>query len=333
MAVNVRLSDGSHAARLEERGIEISVIPSVGRLRRLLGAGRMQRQFVADSHLDVLQVETPPVGRNLPVPTAYSVHDLRSFHKPLRALSSSAELLERLYVKTDINNADVTLTLSEASRNDIVRYASDSAAIEILPAPVNPAPDEHPPRPAALVGHRRFVLALGHLEQRKNLEVLVRAATSASWPSDTTLVLAGADHGSAPNLRHLAERHGANVVFTGTVTEEDKWALLTHAEVVAVPSLVEGFGIVAVEAALAGTPALVSDRTSLPGIYNMPEIVVAADDPEAWAQAISRVVTDAEWTQSLITQQFAIASDYGPDAVARQLVEIYRSLLAPSRPR
>lgn len=293
----------------------------------------MQRQFVAEAHLDVLQVETPPVGRGLPVPMLYSVHDLRSFHKPLRALASSAELLERLHVKTDINNADVTLTLSEASRNDIIRYASDTAAIEVLPAPVNPAPHKHPPRSGAPVGPGRFVLALGHLEQRKNLEVLVRAATSQHWPSDTTLVLAGADHGSATDLRNLAGRHGTDVVFTGAVTEGDKWALLTHAEVVAVPSFVEGFGIVAVEAALAGTPVLVSDRTSLPGIYNMPEIVLDADDPEVWAQAISRVVTDAEWAQSIAAQQLSIAADYGPDVVADQLVDVYRTLLAPSRPR
>jgi glycosyltransferase involved in cell wall biosynthesis len=286
----------------------------------------MQRAFINEAHLDVLHVEVPPVGGHGETPTVFSLHDLRSFHKPLRSLSSTAGLYERLHIRSDLKNADLTVTLSESTRRDIHAFGSRSASVRILPPPVDPPPTSSPPRPESLSDSNPFVLALGHLEPRKNLEVLVNAAASPLWPAATTLVLAGADHGSEAELRTLAARHAVDVVFTGPVSDDEKWALLSHARIVAVPSLIEGFGIVAVEAALASTPVLVSDRTSLPEIFNMPEIEIPATDPEAWAALVGRAISDPQWADATAAEQKLAAADYRLDAIAARLMGLYRQL-------
>ncbi len=84
----------------------------------------------------------------------------------------------------------------------------------------------------------------------------------------------------------MANTSSATTTFLGPVSEGDKWWLLAHAEIVAVPSLLEGFGIVALEAILAGTPVLVADTSALPEVVGNPLAVLPPDDHEAWSQRI-----------------------------------------------
>lgn len=127
------------------------------------------------------------------------------------------------------------------------------------------------PRPA----RGPYVLALGGVERRKNTTRLLEAFAEArrrdpSW-YDTTLVVAGGasllDHSAALGAWRdalarlgLAEGEGEPVLRLGTLPHDDVPAWMRGARLLAMPSLVEGFGLVALEALACGTPVLVSDR-------------------------------------------------------------------------
>jgi glycosyltransferase-like protein len=118
-------------------------------------------------------------------------------------------------------------------------------------------------------------LAVGGIEQRKNSVRLLRAfarlrATEVDW-ADTRLVMAGGasllDHGPALRgwrdaLHELGLNEGpAGPVWrTGALPDAALPALMRRARLLAMPSLVEGFGLVALEALACGTPVLVSRR-------------------------------------------------------------------------
>jgi glycosyltransferase-like protein len=118
-------------------------------------------------------------------------------------------------------------------------------------------------------------LAVGGIEQRKNSLRLLRAfarlrAQQPAWRRARLVMAGGAsllDHGPAlrgwsDSLRELglSEGPGAAVWRTGALPDEALPALMRHARLLAMPSLVEGFGLVALEALACGTPVLVSHR-------------------------------------------------------------------------
>jgi glycosyltransferase-like protein len=120
-----------------------------------------------------------------------------------------------------------------------------------------------------------YVLALGGVEARKNtprlLEAFARLRERDPAARDLRLVVAGGasllDHGPArqawmASLQRLGLGEGPDkpVQVLGPVPDAELPALLRGAQCLAMPSLAEGFGLVALEALACGTPVLVSDR-------------------------------------------------------------------------
>ncbi len=118
-------------------------------------------------------------------------------------------------------------------------------------------------------------LLVGGVEQRKNSVRLLQAVahlrrTESAWADARLVVVGGAsmlDHSAARRAWHdtlaetgLSEGPGQAVFCTGTVSDELMPALMRRATVVAMPSLMEGFGLAALEGLACGTPVLVSRR-------------------------------------------------------------------------
>ena len=117
----------------------------------------------------------------------------------------------------------------------------------------------------------RYVLFVGGIEPRKNLEQLVtgvrrerRAGSLAGDRRRAGAVVPGGDRATGRGHRVAPdEREGARIVRTGYVNERDKLALLSGATVLAYPSIYEGFGFPVLEAFAAGVPVMTSNVSSL----------------------------------------------------------------------
>jgi glycosyltransferase involved in cell wall biosynthesis len=114
-----------------------------------------------------------------------------------------------------------------------------------------------------------FVLSVGRLEPRKNLERLIRAFDRVRRRMDPglELVIVGKEDFRHEAIHREAERLPAGTVrFLGPVPDEDLPALYNLASVLAYPSLVEGFGMPVLEAMACGTPVVASPRGALPEV-------------------------------------------------------------------
>ncbi len=180
----------------------------------------------------------------------------------------------------------------------------------------DPAPQAGDPHVALRHGLRpeaKVVLAVGGVEERKNTRRLLAAFSMlrAQRP-DVQLVIAGGasllDHdayqrGFHADLAVLADqglRHGAGeaVVLTGPVADADMPALFRRADVVAMPSLREGFGLVVLEALASATPVVVSRIA--------PFTEYLADTAVAWADPLDEASMASALAEALLSPSFNV---------------------------
>ncbi|HVN69693.1 MAG TPA: glycosyltransferase family 1 protein [Candidatus Binatia bacterium] len=135
-------------------------------------------------------------------------------------------------------------------------------------------------------GDRATILAVGTVERRKNLEVLVRALAQLDG---ARLVAIGPATPYAQECIALARelRVADRLEMRGYVSRDELLLLYKTAAVAAVPSRYEGFGYAAAQALCAGVPCVVSDCSSLPEIAGGDARVVAAGDAAAWSAALA----------------------------------------------
>lgn len=257
-----------------------------------------------------------------PCASVVTVHDLI----PLLLPAYRGGALQRAYtwlVSQTARRADLVLTDSQASRQDIARHLRIPVGrvhAVLLAADERFRPVSDPVELARVAGRygltrgrgdpaptTGFILYLGGFDVRKNVAGLVRAyarwarrevplllrsGTSDAIPD---LVIAGrlpdADTPFTPDPRRMAAEAGiADLVhFTGWVDEADKPALYSLASLFVFPSLYEGFGLPVAEAAACGAPVLTSNRSSLPeaapGAW-----LVDPEDVDALAAAMARAL-------------------------------------------
>lgn len=192
---------------------------------------------------------------------------------------------------------------SHSAMGDLLeRHDVDPAHVHVIPHGAEPFP-EVPATEVARVRAAfgiggRYVLFVGGIEPRKNLEGLVEAFGDVD--TDAWLVIAGGPVSWIPEAERrlrravaaLPEEVGRRVVLTGYVPEADKRALLAGAEALAYPSRYEGFGLPVLEAFAAGVPVLTSDVSSLPEVAGSAALLVNADDRAAIARELERLLAD-----------------------------------------
>ncbi|MBV8283700.1 MAG: glycosyltransferase family 4 protein [Candidatus Eremiobacteraeota bacterium] len=172
-------------------------------------------------------------------------------------------------------------------------------------------------------GDGRTILAVGTVERRKNLELLVRCLPALRH---ARIVSVGPSTPYRGECEALARKLGVQerLEFRGYVARRDLLSLYASCAVVALPSRYEGFGYPAAQALCAGTPCVVSDRSSLPEVAGGDATVVALDDAAAWTGALAAAMRGdddarAAKARSRAQQRFAWT------ASARAMVRIYEA--------
>lgn len=227
----------------------------------------------------------------------------------------------------DLHNAFVVAD----DRVHVVQHGVDAEAF----APVSEAAVD-------AVRHRHgipgpYVLFVGGIEPRKNLERLVRAF-SESDARHLSLVLAGGPVRWFPEaaerldatIELLPEGVRGRIVRTGYVSERDKLALLSGATVLAYPSLYEGFGFPVLEGFAAGVPVLTSNVSSLPEVAGEAAVLVDPSDVDAIAAALSEMVADEDLRAVLSAAGVARASRFTWEATARGTATVLREAAVAS---
>jgi glycosyltransferase involved in cell wall biosynthesis len=194
---------------------------------------------------------------------------------------------------------DVVVAISASVRAALVRGGVEPARIRVVPSGIDPARVTVAPtmRAAAravwgIAEDDLLVLVPGALERRKGQDVLIAAvARLASTAPRVRVVLCGAGR-EAETLERLAAPLGRTVLFAGF--RDDIGVCLAAADVVALPSRLEGLGVAALEAMAAGRALVASRVGGLAEVVVDGEtgLLVPPEDPAALAGALGRLAAD-----------------------------------------
>jgi glycosyltransferase involved in cell wall biosynthesis len=145
--------------------------------------------------------------------------------------------------------------------------------------------------------------AISRLREEKGIDVLANAFASVRHRVPQARMLVVGDGPDRDALQSQALELGINnsIVWAGARPWSDAIRLMSVTDIVAVPSRFEGFGLSAVEAMACGKPVVASAVGGLPEIVKDREtgLLVPPSDPQAWAEALVRLVGDPGLRQEL----------------------------------
>jgi len=222
------------------------------------------------------------------------------------------------------------LTAAEELSYPLERIRSIGAGVEAQFVP--PTIGEHRRADRVLPsGVGRYVVSVTGGDERKNTEGLLRAwgLLDPSVRRGRHLVIATAH---SPSVLHRWEgwAHEAGiadeVIFTGSVTDDEMVAILQGAELAVMPSTEEGFGLPVVEAAACGCPVICSNVSSLPEVLCEAAAEFDPFDPSDIARAIEQALTDPERREVLLAAAADAATRWTWQQVARDAVSALEDL-------
>jgi glycosyltransferase involved in cell wall biosynthesis len=176
-----------------------------------------------------------------------------------------------------------------------------------------------------------YILFLGTLEPRKNLDGLLRAyqVLRAEYNDPPPLLIVGQRGWLFDDLFSLAKDLKVNdhILWREEIPYHDLPALYSGAALLCLPSHYEGFGFPPLEAMACGTPVIVANRASLPEIVGEAAILVEPDAPADIASAISRLLGDSELAMSLRARGLERVRLFDWTETARQALTVYQHVL------
>ncbi len=245
----------------------------------------------------------------------------------------------KLWSAWSIKNARKVLSISEATRKDIIKHYPGSREKltttllgydhTIYNTHINPTAIETVKRTYSI--GQQYLLFMSTLKPSKNVEGLLRAwaRIEKDYPK-VTLVIAGKKGWLFEQIFSLTEKLSLEerVVFTDFVRENEKPPLIAGATAFVLPSFWEGFGLDVVSAMACGVPVVISDRGSLPEVAGKAGIVVNPDDDRSIAQGIEKILTASSGEyKERVKMGLHEAKRFNWDNTARETIKVLLSLL------
>ncbi len=316
------------------RGAEVRCLPWSQRLIwSLWHTPRDLRRRPVDVFHGVTGFELPGRG---PWALVTTVHDLVPFRLP-GLVPARHRWAVRCLLGGALRRASRVIAVSETTRGELLaRYRLPPTRVVVVPEAA--APHFVPPLPPALAAARAryglarpYVLFVGVLEPKKNLDVLLDAVAllrrARAW-GETELVVVGAP-GWGPDPARRAHALGLDgaVRFVGAAPDADLPALYGGALAFAFPSLWEGFGLPALEAMAAGAPVVASNRGALPEVTAGAALLVDPA-PAPLADALARLLAEPALRERLRAAGLARAAEFSWERTARETLAVYRAASA-----
>jgi glycosyltransferase involved in cell wall biosynthesis len=274
----------------------------------------------------------PPL---VPCRSVVTIHDCIHLRFPQYLPNRAALTYARAQMGSAARRSDRILTVSEASKRDILHYFPvGPEKITVIHNAIDErfasAPPEQDVRRVAeryqLEG--RFVLYVGNVKPHKNLERLIDAFhLMRQTPELETvqLVVIGDDISKYAALRRAVHRYNLHkfVRFLGFLPDETLAIVYRLAAVFVFPSLYEGFGLPPLEAMASGTPVVTSNVSSLPEVTGDAALLVDPLSSEAIADAMRRVLTDRDLAADLSARGIARSRTFSWERAAARIHDIY----------
>lgn len=195
---------------------------------------------------------------------ALAIHDASIYRFPT-FFSKGYLLFYRTLYPLSIFFSKALITVSEFSKNELQSFINVNKKTFVVYNVASILNVSEGPANVGSVPDGKFILAVGSLDERKNLTSIIKAFHESSLNGEYQLVVAGGSSSSFKSFN--ADKSYRNVHFTGYVTDETLAALYQKACFFAYLSVYEGFGIPPLEALTYRCPVLLSDIPAFREIY------------------------------------------------------------------
>ena len=276
---------------------------------------------LAHTPVEVLHLPTWTVPSRIPVPVVATFYDATPFRFP-----SPPEPWRRHRARQAIRSltrATAVHAISEHARSELL------ATVDIPPertfvAHLGVDGEFTPARPSLPPEHLLFV---GGSDPHKNLDVVLAALSSPDAARLPPLAVVGAAAGD----RRLAEPNLLGRVRRFAEADDRQLAsLYRRALAVLVPSRNEGFSLPGLEAMACGCPVLAARAGALPEVCGDAARLLDPDDAAAWRAAMLALLDQPARRNALLEAGLARARTFTWERTARELAEVYRSLVRPA---
>jgi glycosyltransferase involved in cell wall biosynthesis len=236
-----------------------------------------------------------------------------------------------------LRNAARIVAVTETEREQLRCLGVPDSKIRVVPNPIDLDEFKEPCTPGSFrrrhgVDGQPLIVFLGKITPRKRVDLVVRAFAHVRREA-AHLVIAGNDMGGGAEARALAASLGvlARCTFTGLLRGRDRLEALADADVVVYPSQDEIFGLVPLEALLAGTPVVVAGDSGcgevIRGLAQGGQ-VVPVNDHLALANAIDAVLAaPAAWRAAAADASSQVRARFGEPVVAHSYERLYREMV------
>jgi glycosyltransferase involved in cell wall biosynthesis len=275
-----------------------------------------------------------------PIPSVVTIHDCIHLLFPQYLPHRMAHAYARFMIGSAIRRSAVVLTVSEASRRDILRLypEAEPERIQVVPNAIDPFLVDDPGADEMERVRERYqirgrsVLYAGNIKPHKNLDRLIAAfglLKQRAGNEDLKLLIIGDEVNRYGSLRRGVEAAGVrqDVRFFGFVPDRTLAALYRLASVFAFPSLYEGFGLPPLEAMACGTPVVTSRISSLPEVVGDAAVLVDPYSVNDIALGIERVLGDPALRADLRARGLARAQSFSWDRSVRAIHAVYMKVL------
>lgn len=277
------------------------------------------------------------------LPLVHTAHTLAAVKNAHRAEGDTPESeARRICEQQLVDNADVLVVNTEEESRDLVaHYDADADIVEIIPPGADtelftPGTDRNTEQSRRHLGipmHAKVVAFVGRLQEFKGPQVLLRAAAELfdrDPQRNLRIVLCGGASGASSSdttYRDLAAELGISrrVRFLGPRPPEELVSVYQAADIVAMPSYNESFGLVAVEAQATGTPVVAARAGGLSIAVSDGEtgLLVDSHDPSDWADALASLLDDDSRRAAMGEAAVAHAAGFSWASAAGRLESVY----------
>jgi len=269
------------------------------------------------------------------VPSVVTIHDVIYRRLPECYAPFDRRMYDFKYGRS-CRNATRIIAVSRCTKNDIVDlYGINPDKIDVVYQGCDDSfrrdlsQEELAETRLRLHLPERYILQVGTVESRKNLELTVRAL--ASLPADVWLVAVGRDReGYMGHVKKIAEELGVagRILFIENIAFADLPAVNRLAEVIAYPSRYEGFGIPVLEGLESCRPVVAATGSCLEEAGGDAALYVDPQSPRQMAEALNSILSGTAPVDRMIAAGKRHAAKFDTSLMASEIMKTYDKAIA-----
>lgn len=297
----------------------------------------MLHEFIRNEKADIFHCTEsygiPWVGK-MKCKVVTTVHDLIIYTLPKKDGNQSSwnEKMRFYYqVRHAIRNSDAVITVSEYSKNEIIKVFPESLN-KIKVIYLAPRSDFYMKKSSEVnyilkkyTISKPYILLMGGNHPRKNMLRAIRAFLSLNNPDYQLVITGNAILEFSENIKQAIEQN--KIIFTGYVSDDDLVALYNKAYMFVYPSLFEGFGLPILEAMSCGVPVITSNVTSMPEVAGDAAILVNPYEEKEIESAMSKLINDSSLIDEYRKKGLERCNKFTIEQMAKRHVEVYQSTM------